>query len=282
MKESNNKTESNLMECHGEYNEINKHLLVIPTDEYQRNQNLGAVHKGQNHGTKSSPKQIAQNFRWESFGCLSVSRRTDGKYAVVDGGNRLRAALLREDIQCVPCLVFPMEIKDEIITFEHINENRSAINTYDRVKKDIFAGKPLHVHIKNRLSMHGLRFAESSNDSGSNVFRPVYTLLQIYERTKDINSADRILDAAIEICGKGVKGEILKGLRYISRANPGIDIRCRNVQGKLKEIGADSILQLIKRECIALSSGCNERVCGIAMIKYLNKGVRGNKLNIIE
>lgn len=56
-------------------------------------------------GSKAIIRKIARDFSWAKFGAITVARRPDGRYAVIDGQHRVKGAAERPDIDAVPCLV---------------------------------------------------------------------------------------------------------------------------------------------------------------------------------
>ena len=88
-------------------------------------------------------RDIAQSFDWRVFGTLVVSERDDGRFALVDGQNRCRAAHLRGITQ-VPCIAHrfasPLE---EARVFDALNARRRAVDVWGRQRSGLFQGDPI-------------------------------------------------------------------------------------------------------------------------------------------
>lgn len=120
---------------------ISKKKLMIPTDEYQRDESEGKI-----------AREIAMNYDEVAFGALTVIQYPDGSLHVADGGTRLSAALLRDDIDQVPCMLYVglthVEAAD---TFMRINMNRRRLNTVQQQQAGEFAGHSLETRVREVL-----------------------------------------------------------------------------------------------------------------------------------
>lgn len=76
--------------------------------------------------------RIGQQWNWNYCQPLVVSRRTDGSLYVIDGQHRLTAALIRGDVQHLPCVVVTGQAaEDEARTFVHLNTQRQRLSQPD-------------------------------------------------------------------------------------------------------------------------------------------------------
>jgi hypothetical protein len=114
---------------------IHKKQLIVPVDEYQRDESGGAI-----------AKDIALQFNHVAFGALTVIERQDGvstTFLVADGGTRLAGALMRDDIHEVRCLVFsPLTRGEEADVFLAINQNRRRLRVEQLQHSEVYAGRP--------------------------------------------------------------------------------------------------------------------------------------------
>lgn len=106
--------------------------------------------------TKTKVEDIRDNFSWQSCGCLVVTERRDGRFAVNDGGHRWAAAMQRDDIKDIPCLVFPVStIKQEAQVFLDVNEGRRPLITAQKHKARLSAREPDALAIQSILETCG-------------------------------------------------------------------------------------------------------------------------------
>lgn len=88
-------------------------------------------------------RQIAREFDWLVFGTLVASDRGDGTYAIVDGQNRCRGAVLR-GIPEVPCMVHRFQsIAQEARTYDLLNSRRRPVSVWCRQKSELYQGDPV-------------------------------------------------------------------------------------------------------------------------------------------
>jgi len=84
-----------ILDDRGVFMELDKSILSVDPS-YQRST---AIHIA---------KTIKRRFCWAAFGVLMVARRPDGSFFVYDGGHRLLAANMIDEINTVPCMVYDM------------------------------------------------------------------------------------------------------------------------------------------------------------------------------
>jgi len=118
-----------------EYKAVPKDRLIIPVDEYQRDESEGRI-----------AAEIAMHFDRVAFGVLLVIQRADGTMMVADGGTRLSAAKQRQDIDTVPCIVFSgLTDKQEADVFLRVNLNRRKLRVNQQHHAELFSDHVLAV-----------------------------------------------------------------------------------------------------------------------------------------
>lgn len=250
---------------------VDKDNLIID-EQYQREQNL--VNRP---GSESGhPAHIAKYWRWQAFTALVVGRREDGTMAVIDGGNRLRAARMRSDIKDLPCLVYDTDAVSEANTFDDINTARTAPNTFDRLKNDEFRGVEYAILVRDVLSENGFKFAPPSTGS-TDSFSPLAALCVVCKKAP--HEARMIMRAAKKICGKNITRTILLGLFEISKQNQGVDISDEFYIRPLRKVGIDEIDAEINRRAIKANATRNGALAAHVLVGIMNKQKRTNRLN---
>lgn len=136
-------------------------------------------HNYQRPEKESLITQIAKDFDWASFGTVSCYRRNGMAYAV-DGQQRLKAALSRQDPPAeVPCIVFPeATVVQEAGTFLDIQINRKAVSPYEKHKAELVAKVPSALAIQRAVESVG--FNISGGDYNPNSVYAIRTLHYIY------------------------------------------------------------------------------------------------------
>lgn len=130
--------------------EVDKQLLSVPTELYQRDESGGKV-----------AKEIAMHFDWVAFGVLIVVERADGSLHIVDGGTRWAASKLRTDITLLPCRICRLSDDEAAKTFLRINMNRRKLRTHQQQHAEVFAHEELALvaeNIMTRFAQHHIGF----------------------------------------------------------------------------------------------------------------------------
>ena len=101
-------------------------------------------------------QKIAANFDWAKFSPLMVSRRSDGRCAIIDGQHRAHAAALR-GIERVPALVSQLHPEQEASAFAWINGNVTALTGNQIYKAALAAFEPWAVQCNAVVESAGCR-----------------------------------------------------------------------------------------------------------------------------
>lgn len=124
-----------------EFRQINKHDLVVPVEDYQRDESEGKI-----------AAEIAMHYDMVAFQAIGVIQRANGELMAMDGGTRLSAALMRKDIHTVPCLVYSgLTEKEEGDVFLRINNNRRKLRTEQLQKAEEYTGDERALQVRSHL-----------------------------------------------------------------------------------------------------------------------------------
>lgn len=119
--------------------------------------------------TAGQVERIAKDFSWQSFGVLIVIRRRDGRLMVIDGQHRAYAACMREDIDMVPCIVFPAAHDDsdssrsEADAFLTTNTTSRRVSALDKFRAKLHSGDELAIEINNIVTECGFSVSNSTD-----------------------------------------------------------------------------------------------------------------------
>lgn len=181
-----------------EYRMIDKTKLVVPVNEYQRDESEGRI-----------SSEIAQNFDVVAFGAITVIQSESGELRVLDGGTRLSAAMKRDDIKMVACLVFlGLTLAEEAEAFLRINENRRKLQIWQLQHAEVAANRSLAIKAQDHLD----RLAANRVGVAS------LAVLRRFIKTKDKATATIIDLLVLTAKDKHVSARVLTGLVILEAA----------------------------------------------------------------
>lgn len=240
----------------GKYMDIQKDILLINHDDYQRE---ASGHK---------VLEIARDWSWVACNTILVARR-DGRYYVIDGQYRTLAARRRSDIKTLPCIVFDVfDVKQEADGFLKANTNRKPISSRDRFRALVTTENENAVFIEDLLQSSGRKA-----DSGPNSARCLTALLAAAENNRD--ALMRVWPIVDKICdGRSVHTHILKSLIWIEgRMADGMSLADRKWKERLLSAGYDDLIDATRKAEGFVGNG-GERVWGEGILQRLNKGLQ--------
>lgn len=243
----------------GDYRKINKRLLRVNKEVYQREE------------TKSKVLELAKSWSWISCGTITVARR-GGVYWVVDGNHRKLAADRRSDISDLPCMVFEVgNVKDEARAFLATNANRKPITALARFKALLAADDITAKLVDDAVRDCGLRFATASKEAGD--FKAVSWALETAARDPD--GFVVILQAAAELAVAAeapLHHQVVKGLQYL-HANIDGGLEDGRLRKRLRQVGFGALLKGALSAAEYYAKG-GAKVYADGMLQALNKGLR--------
>lgn len=242
----------------GEFRLINKRLLHINRDVYQR------------EGYKKKVLELAANWSWIACGALIVASR-EGILWIVDGQHRKLAADRRSDIQELPCLVFHVdEVRAEARAFLAANTNRRNVSALDKFRASLAAGDIIARKVQDAIDASGLRITTASTEARA--FKSV-ALAQTIAAT----NYDGLL-AVLGLCGElasdercPVHSRLLSGLYYLHcRIDGGVDNT--RLRKRIKQIGASGLVAASNKAAAYYGQG-GSKVCADGMLQAINHGL---------
>ena len=163
-------------------------------------------------------RSIATNLSWDLFGKLIIadmgSDYPKGRYAIVDGGGRHLATLMREDVSKVPCLIYPCDSVEEAAhMFYYLNTIRKNPTTVEKHISALAFRDPISCQVQNILTKHGIEVTKSQKPMG----------IQAIRKCKEYYIADPVsFEKSIEILsviGKEcpIYQDLIQGVTYLIR-----------------------------------------------------------------
>lgn len=152
--------------------------------------------------------RIARDWDWDLCQPLVVSRRPDGSQWIVDGQHRLAAAVLRGDIEQLPCFIcnYP-DAATEAQRFVDFNRNRKALKPLDLWHAAVAAQDPDATRIVALLDAVGLSIHSSSKnlDMPLGALTAIGAVKRIYKEQGEAQLA-----ASLDVLAQAFKGESLR------------------------------------------------------------------------
>jgi len=229
---------------------LRKGVLGVDTT-YQRDYNISHV------------LEKARTFNYFACGALLVMRRPDGSYFIVDGQQRWRAAMIRDDIKTLDCLVIEAsgKIADEAQAFLEASKVWT-LSAYHKHRALYAFGDPAAVLMEEAANASGYKIVPMSRKTNHTV-GCVSTMRTYATCLPDVFVELFELCAAI-YDGKPIDKVILRGLGWGER-------HFRKQRG-----GSDSFLDpKVKRALITLGSGRLKAKIVLMAEAFGQSGVRG-------
>lgn len=175
---------------------------------------------------------IAGDFDPVVFMAVLVARGKDGKLRVVEGKQRVTAAILA-GVDKVPCLVFDSSgQKQEATKFEGVNGKgkRQALNPVDKYRAGLVAGEKMSRDIKEVVEDLGLLIAvgEGQKRNSPNGIGCIGTLEGVWREAgkEGVRKVLEVIGQAWPGDKEGRKNRLVGGIsRVIQDKGPGLDLR---------------------------------------------------------
>lgn len=253
----------------GEYTLISKHELKID-HTYQRAE------------SKRKAMEYAADWSWVACGTIAVAlRKVNDTYEfwVMDGQHRVAAALLRDDLNNLPCLVFEMDdLEEEAQGFVDINLHRGAPTSTDKYRALLVAGDKSTLAINAMVTQVSNRTI--AGHSSATTISCVGLLQTLWH--SDAELLKKIFPVAVKFMeGETFHSNVLAAMFWLERAtDPNVSLTERKMVNKLNTIGLAKVRQAID-EASAYLGKRTTRSAGLGLLKALNHGAR-NKLTVNE
>jgi hypothetical protein len=243
----------------GEFVWLDKTSIKVDHENYQRNPKAATV-----------VTKIAADWSWVACGAISVAVRDDGNYYALDGQHRLLAALRRDDITKLPCMVFLVPgIEDEARGFLRVNTGRKALTGIERFRAKVTSGDPVATKVDHFLRLYGYRITDSTETRHG--VKCVTLLCSIAERN------DAALAAVLAVYkdafeSRALRERVAAGLAELV-FREAADVTSKRFLLRCATVGHKEIEQSIGRACAYYSRG-GARVFAEGIANALNKGLR--------
>jgi hypothetical protein len=233
--------------------------------------NVDHLHYQRDNITKAKVLSMAREWSWVACGAISVAKRLDATYWVMDGQYRTMAALHRSDIQDLPCMVFVVhDVKEEAKGFLDLNTNRKAMQYIDRFKAEITAGNQAAIFVKQLVESAGRRV---SADGNSNSVRCVGALMQWVNRGNEAELR-RIWPLLSLLCKDGaVSVNLVEGMMFLEiNMQEGQSLSSKKISNRILDIGEKELIEAT-RSSAAFSGKGGAKIWADGIVVRYNKGL---------
>lgn len=138
-------------------------------------------------------EHIASNFNRLLCGPLSVGKRDDGTYWLIDGQTR-REALLRTEHEVWPCIVMPTTAQQEASLFVSLNQYRRQVKALEKFKARVFSNDEIAGEINDIAEKYGFKIAAPNQSADT-------TRIVCVARLESLHKMG-ILDQTLQVLGR--------------------------------------------------------------------------------
>lgn len=244
----------------GYFQYISKTSLQVDHEHYQRS-----------NVSKEKVLELARDWSWIACGAISVAKRPDGTYWVMDGQYRTTAALRRSDIQDLPCMVFDVrDVKDEAKGFLNLNTNRKSMQYIDRFKAEIHAGNENAILVKKLVESVG---RVVSGDNSARTVRCVGTLTAWVSRGNQTELAAiwPLLDRLFK--DGPVASNVVDGMMFLElNMQEGYSLASKKICSRFMDIGETDLVEATRAAAAFRGKG-GAKIWADGLAMRYNKGL---------
>lgn len=244
-------------------------VTLIDTDRnYQREIRAGLV------------ERILKKFEWRKFGAVVLSRKPDGRFNVVEGQHRVKAATLHPAVDKVPAVIVDHDkTAAEADSFLAINRDRMAVSSVEQYWAGLTAGDDTAIAISRVLQSAGCDVVPAQGHYKPNLTNSISAIDRCLKRYGHgaTRRALLIIRAAWPDDAKSLRGTLITALARIIRNNE-------------KTVADPELVAAIRPQSIAkltahaetfrkLSGGSAETALSKTIAELYNKGKRTNTIH---
>ena len=232
---------------------------------------------------KPRVEKMAKNFDLKGMGALIVSKRDDGRYAIIDGQHRFLAGV-KAGIEYFVCQVFlDQSYKDEAKIFTLTNVERGPMSSPQQFKAMIESGDEDSIQIVSIVESYGFEIKNIGPVSGDNQIKCVNELKKAYKISplhfeKIMKLLRQIWNGDKRSCTQHFIGALSKFIHLYGR-----DIDLNRLITILKKASIDEIVrnskQRSKNDEISLTDAIEKEFFKLYNKRLVNKIHQKNERN---
>jgi hypothetical protein len=259
---------------------INLQVGERPSLEWVRLDLIDVDRNYQRELRPSLVEKILGKFSWRKFGAIVLTRKPEGRFSVVEGQHRWKAACLHPDVEEVPSVIVSHDdTAGEAESFLAINRDRMAVTSVEQYWAGLTAGDDTAVRISKVLLSAGCDVVPEQGHYRPNLTNSINALERCINRYGDgpTRRALLIIRAAWPDDAKALRGTLITALARIIKTNE-------------KTVNDAELSGVIRRESFAkltahaesfrkLSGGSADTAIARTITELCNKGKRVNVLH---
>jgi len=242
---------------------LDKHLLHVDHTYQRRRTSQARILK------------IAKGWDWPALGVIGVFCRDDGTYWIYDGQHRHAAALKRDDITTLPCIVFQAtgdkHMKDEAEGFVGANTVRGAMSRLEKFRAELIAESASALATQDLIESCGYKVGAGSNKG---------TIACVESIERALNVDRHSCEEAFLLCASVADKEcfthkVFNAVFYLEThlRKHGLSVATSHIREKLHQENHEGLLRIIvDSERYHGSGGAKAGAEGL--VKFINKGRR--------
>ncbi|MER9912668.1 hypothetical protein NKJ71_18765 [Mesorhizobium sp. M0050] len=260
--------------------QINQHIGDKPTLEWVA---LDLIDVDRNYQREIKPllvEKILTKFTWRKFGAIVLTRKAEGRFAVVEGQHRWKAACLHPAVDAVPAVIVTHDdTASEADSFLAINRDRMAVTSVEQYWAGVTAGDDAAMAISKVLQAAGCDVVPVQGHYRPNLTNSISALDRCLKRYGhgSTRRALLVIREAWPDDAKALRGTLITALARIIRANE-------------KTVSDADLAAVIRRESFAkltahaesfrkLSGGSADTAIARTIAELFNRGKRVNVLH---
>lgn len=224
-------------------------------------------------------ERILKNFSWAKFGAVVLSRQEGGRFTIVEGQHRWKAATLHPDISRIPAVIVRHDdVAGEAESFIAINRDRMAVTSIEQFWAGLTAGDDMAIRISKVLKSANCDVVPASGHYRPNLTNAVSALDRCLKRYGDGSTkrALLIIRAAWPNDAKALRGTLITSIARIIHTNKA-DVQDPEL---VRAIAGESFAQLTAHAegFRKLSGGSAETALARTITELYNRGKRSKAI----
>ncbi|WP_048646570.1 DUF6551 family protein [Nitratireductor soli] len=203
-------------------NEINRAIGDKPALEWVSVETIDVDSNYQREIKPALVNKILRGFSWTRFGAIVLSRQESGRFSIVEGQHRWKAASLHPDVDQVPAVIVShADVAGEARSFLAINRDRMAVTSVEQYWAGLTAGDDNAIQISKVLQSAGCDVVPAQGHYRPNLTNSIGAVDRCLKRYGDTATrrALLIIRAAWPNEAKALRGVLITALARIIRTN---------------------------------------------------------------
>lgn len=231
---------------------------ILIDEDYQRDANGGKI------------LSLARSWSWIACGAIIIGKR-DGKFWAIDGQHRLLAAMKRDDIKEMPCIVFPTNSqREEAQGFLDGNGNRRPVGAVAKFHAMVVAGDETAIYVKGALDRYKINLQSNWSGMPGNM-KCIAAALRM--ATVNRERFERVFSFMVKLCQNSmfIHEKLLLALDHID-GHCGDGLSDKRLSARIIDAGPGRLIEGINRASAYFAKG-GSKIWAQGVLDVINKGL---------